>query len=34
MDARHIMISLVWLLAFASASSDEHAAHQQDQAVP
>ena len=34
MNTRHVMVSLVWLFAFASASSDEHAAHQQDQAVP
>jgi len=33
-DTRHVIVSLAWLFAFASASSDEHAANQQDQAVP
>lgn len=34
MNTRYVIVSLVLLFAFASASSDEHAAHQQDEAVP
>ncbi len=30
----HVAVGLILLLAYAGASSDEHAAHQQDQAVP
>jgi len=33
-NTRYVIVSLVLLFAFASASSDEHAAHQQDEAVP
>ena len=34
MNTRYVTVSLALLFAFASASSDEHAAHQQDEAVP
>ena len=34
MNLGHVAVGFVLLLAYASSSSDEHAGHQQDQAVP